>query len=153
MREVTIYTDGSCTSGVGRGGWAVLILQSGEGLNYVCTPDTTTITGSEDDTTCNRMELTALIAALKSLDDDTKATIHCDSKYVVDGYNSWMDGWRLDKGRPSYVKNKDLWIQLQELKATLADRIVLQWIKGHSNNHYNDAVDALAKEAKLNHWK
>lgn len=121
-----VYTDGSCLGNPGPGGWSVVIhTEDGE---------LTTISGHEDSTTNNRMELTAVIEALKELPLDANVTIHSDSQYVV---YTITKGWKKNK-------NLDLWIALDELlKGRSLD---WDWIRGHNGSSYNELADVLAKQ-------
>lgn len=139
MKEVTIYTDGACSGNPGPGGWAAVLLYGVKERE---------ISGGEAQTTNNRMEMMAVIRALKLLKEPCCVTLVTDSKYVLQGYTEWVPGWRkrgwktADK-KP--VKNVDLWQALVEVAKP--HRIDWQWVKGHSGNPYNDRVDALAVAA------
>jgi len=104
-----------------------------------------TMYGGERETTNNRMELTAAIEALNALNGSRMVTLHTDSKYVMEGVNSWMDGWKqrgwktADK-KP--VKNQDLWQVLDE--AVARHEISWKWVRGHTGVAGNEEADALA---------
>ncbi len=135
--KLKIYTDGACSGNPGKGGWAAIILD-GE-LNK------TSISGSEDQTTNNRMELMAPIMALKKIKTKSEITIYTDSKYVKDGITDWIKKWKLNNWKSSNkktVKNKDLWIKLEN--SCLKHKVNWKWIKAHAGNKYNDLVDKLA---------
>ncbi len=135
--KLKIYTDGACSGNPGKGGWAAIILD-GE-LNK------TSISGSENQTTNNRMELMAPIMALKRIKTKSEITIYTDSKYVKDGITDWIKKWKLNNWKGSNkktVKNKDLWIKLEN--SCLKHKVNWKWIKAHAGNKYNDLVDKLA---------
>ena len=138
MNEVTIYTDGACSGNPGPGGWGAL-LQFGEHERE--------LKGGERNTTNNRMELTAAIAALETLKRTCKVHLHTDSTYLRDGMTSWIhnwkrNGWRTTAKKP--VKNVDLWQRLDEV--IQSPDIEWHWIKGHAGDPGNEAADALARQ-------
>ena len=138
MNEVTIYTDGACSGNPGPGGWGAL-LQFGEHERE--------LKGGEGNTTNNRMELTAAVAALETLKRTCKVHLHTDSTYLRDGMTSWIhnwkrNGWRTTAKKP--VKNVDLWQRLDE--AIQSHDIEWHWIKGHVGDPGNEAADALARQ-------
>jgi ribonuclease HI len=140
-KSVTIYTDGSCRPNPGPGGWGA-ILHTDEST------EPRRLSGGAQDTTNNRMELTAPTRALAALDGPHKVVIHTDSKYVRNGITKWITGWRRNGWRTANkepVKNKDLW---EALSAEL-DRheIEWKWVKAHTGHKWNEAVDELAKSA------
>lgn len=125
-----VYTDGSCLGNPGPGGWAC-VFESGEKL---C--------GGDSDTTNNRMELTAVIRALEK---NKHVTIVTDSKYVKDGIEKWIHGWKKKDWKTSSgtpVKNQDLWKCLDKL---LAFNTGWEWVKGHSGDPGNEKADTLAR--------
>ena len=135
---MTIYTDGACSGNPGPGGWGAL-LQFGEHEKE--------LKGGERNTTNNRMELTAAIAALETLKRTCKVHLHTDSTYLRDGITSWIynwkhNGWRSTAIKP--VKNVDLWQRLDE--AIQSHDIEWHWIKGHAGDPGNEAADALARQ-------
>ncbi len=136
--SIKIYTDGSCNGNPGIGGWgAIIIFDNGKELE---------ISGREEYTTNNRMELSAAINALKSLKDDSKVEIFTDSTYVQSGITSWIQNWEKNNWKNSTkreVKNKDLWLKL--LEQSKRHNIVWNWIRGHTGNKYNEKADKLAK--------
>ena len=139
MTEVEIYTDGVCSGNPGAGGWGALLRCNGVEKE---------LSGGEDDTTNNRMELTAVISALKALKRSCHIILHTDSRYVMDGVNEWLPKWRLNGWRTANkktpVKNIDLW---QELESQLEKhQIKWVWVKGHNGHIENERVDKLARD-------
>ena len=136
---IKIYTDGSCLKNPGNGGWAAII----------CTKNNIKkISGSEKDTTNNRMELMATINALKEVNSEDLIEINTDSKYVKNGITDWIHNWIKNNWKTSNkedVKNKDLWVQLHELSNN--SKIKWNWVKAHAGNPLNEEVDLLAKKA------
>ena len=133
---VDIYTDGACRGNPGPGGWGVLLIAGNRRKRLY---------GGEQETTNNRMELTAAIEALKALSGKRRVILHTDSKYVKDGIESWMQnwkvrGWKTANRKP--VKNKDLWQALDEEAGR--HELVWKWVKGHTGNPGNEEADALA---------
>lgn len=140
MTEVKIYTDGSCSGNPGPGGWAA-ILQHGLHNRE--------ISGSEKDTTNNRMELKAVVESLRALKKPCQAIIHTDSAYIANAFNDgWIDnwikrGWKTASKKP--VKNRDLWEAL--LESMEIHKVSFVKVKGHSTNSMNNRVDELAVAA------
>jgi len=136
---ITIYTDGSCLTNPGKGGWAAIISQDGKIKK---------ITGSEKNTTNNRMELLAPINALKQIDTKSKIEIYTDSQYVKLGITEWINKWvnnNWQTAKKEDVKNKDLWVELYNLNQSLD--VNWNWVKAHAGNPLNEEVDLLAKRA------
>ena len=136
---IKIYTDGSCLTNPGDGGWAAIINIDGEIKK---------ISGNEKNTTNNRMELMAPINALKYINSKDPIEIFTDSKYVKNGITEWINTWVLNKWKTSNkedVKNKDLWIELYKLNQSL--NVKWNWVKAHAGDTLNEEVDILAKEA------
>ena len=136
---IEIYTDGSCLTNPGNGGWAAIINKDGE---------ITKISGSEKNTTNNRMELLAPINALRDMDSSAQIEIYTDSQYVKLGITEWINKWVANNWKTSKkedVKNKDLWVQLHELSNNY--KIKWNWVKAHAGNPLNEEVDLLAKKA------
>ena len=134
--KLKIYTDGACSGNPGKGGWAAIILN---GKNQ------SSISGSENNTTNNRMELMAPIMALKKIKAKSEITIFTDSRYVKDGITEWIKKWKLNNWKNSNkksVKNKDLWIKLDN--SCQKHKISWKWVKAHAGNKYNNLVDGLA---------
>lgn len=139
METVEAFTDGACLGNPGPGGWAALLRFRGTERE---------LTGGETDTTNNRMELTAAIAALTALKRPCRVTIYSDSRYVVDGATGWLRqwkarGWKTADRKP--VKNVDLWQQLETAMAS--HDISWQWVRGHNGHAENERVDELARKA------
>lgn len=137
MKKVYIYTDGACSGNPGCGGWgAVLVYGSNE----------KELSGSEETTTNNRMELTAVIKSLEALKEPCEVELTTDSKYVCDAINkgwvySWKkNGWRKADKKPAL--NVDLWEQL--LSQLDKHNVNFNWVKGHNGHPYNERCDKLA---------
>ena len=131
-----IYTDGACAGNPGKGGWAAIILN---GKNQ------SSISGSENKTTNNRMELMAPIMALKKIKIKSEITIYTDSRYVKDGITEWIKKWKLNNWKSSNkkpVKNKDLWVKLDN--HCQKHNVSWKWVKAHASNKFNNLVDELA---------
>ena len=132
-----IYTDGACLGNPGKGGWAAIIIEpTGE----------REIVGCEKSTTNNRMELKAVIEALKEIEVNSQISLFSDSKYVIDGITKWIKNWKINDWKTTNkkeIKNLDLWMDLDKLTSKL--KITWKWVKGHSTNEYNNRVDRLAR--------
>ena len=137
--RIEIFTDGACSGNPGIGGWAAL-------LRYKDIEKE--LSGGEVETTNNRMELTAVIEALKALKTVCNITIYTDSKYVMSGITEWMPNWKRNNwktaNKKGNVKNVDLWLQLDELIRQHEIRWV--WVKGHNGHPENERVDTLARQ-------
>ena len=136
---IKIYTDGSCMSNPGNGGWAAIININGEIKK---------ISGNEKNTTNNRMELMAPIKALKNINSKDPIEIFTDSKYVKNGITEWINTWVLNNWKTSKkenVKNKDLWLELHKLNQSL--NVKWNWVKAHDGDPLNEEVDMMAKKA------
>ena len=138
-----IYTDGACSGNPGPGGWGAVIFDESKKQNN--------ISGKVKYATNNRMELMAPIMALKKIRSKADVVIFTDSTYVKNGITEWIkkwekNGWKSSSKKP--VKNKDLWIKLNDL--CQKNKVQWKWIKGHSNNKYNNLADELATEAIKN---
>jgi ribonuclease HI len=140
VREVTVYTDGACSGNPGPGGWGA-ILMYGEHKKE--------LSGYEPQTTNNRMEIMAAIAALQALKTPCRVKLYSDSAYVINAFrqgwlNNWQrNGWRNAKKDP--VENQDLWRELLQAQALHQ----MEWlkVKGHADNPYNNRCDELARQA------
>lgn len=141
MPHITIYTDGGANPNPGPGGWGALLIDDSS--------HRTELRGGEEDTTNNRMELTAVIEALNALDKPHDIDLYVDSQYVKNGLTSWIHGWikkgwKTSTGSP--VKNKDLWQRLYD--ATQRHNITWHWVRGHAGDEHNERVDQLATAAR-----
>ena len=134
---VDIFTDGACSGNPGPGGWGAILRSQGR-EKELC--------GGEPDTTNNRMELTAVIEALKTLKRPVRARVHTDSQYVQKGISEWIHAWKrrgwLTAGKQP-VKNVDLWRALDEQAAL--HRVEWLWVRGHAGHVENERADALAR--------
>ncbi|HPH95614.1 MAG TPA: ribonuclease HI [Anaerolineaceae bacterium] len=137
LTPVIIYTDGACSGNPGPGGWAAL-LRSGKHQKE--------ISGGEDQTTNNRMELTAAIEALRALNKPCRVLIYTDSEYLQRGVTEWMAGWKRRgwQRKEGPLKNADLWRSLDELLDV--HTVEWQWVKGHAGHAENERVDQLARQ-------
>ena len=139
MKHVEVFTDGACKGNPGPGGWGA-ILRMGRHEKE--------ISGGEEETTNNRMEMTAVIRALNALTEPCEVTICTDSTYVIDGMTKWLDGW-IKRGWKNAakkpVKNADLWQELMD--ATSPHTVNWQWVKGHAGHAENERADRLASDA------
>lgn len=140
MTELEIYTDGACSGNPGAGGWGAVLLYKGIEKE---------ISGGEKLTTNNRMELYAIIAALKELKKTCSVKLYSDSAYVVNAFNqAWIEnwqkaGWKKTDGKE--LLNIDLWQEL--LALTKQHKVQFIKVKGHADNVYNNRCDALARHA------
>jgi ribonuclease HI len=139
--QVTIYTYGACKGNPGPGGWGAL-LRFGEREREVY--------GGEPLTTNNRMELTAVIRALETLERPCRVEIYTDSQYVKNGITEWLAqwkrrGWLTADRKP--VKNADLWQALE--RAAARHSVSWHWVRGHSGHDGNERADALANRGVL----
>ena len=137
MKHVDIYTDGACRGNPGRGGWGAILVY-GETEKE--------LSGGERETTNNRMELTAVISALRALREPCQVTLTADSKYVVDAVTrGWASSWRAHgwrKADKSPALNADLWESLLDLLEI--HQVTFVWVRGHNGHPYNERCDALA---------
>ena len=136
--KILIYTDGACSGNPGIGGWGVVILVPREKPVH--------LNGGSNNTTNNQMELTATIEGLQYFKESKQILIISDSKYVINGIESWIknwkkNGWKTASKKP--VKNKDLWEKLD--KEITKHAIEWQWVKGHAGNDNNEKADYLAR--------
>ena len=132
-----IYTDGACSGNPGKGGWAAIILNEKSIQSNV--------SGGENSTTNNRMELMAPIMALNKIKKSSEIIIYTDSKYVKDGITDWIKKWKLNNWKSANkkpVKNKDLWIKLDN--SCQKHKVTWKWVKAHAGNKFNNLVDELA---------
>jgi len=136
---VDIYTDGACSGNPGPGGYGA-ILKRGDQVRE--------LSGCEPDTTNNRMEMRAVIEALRRLDQPCRVRVTTDSNYVVKGMTEWLPGWVRRNWLNSQKKpvlNRDLWEALLELSRF--HEIEWAWIRGHDGHEENERCDRLAREA------
>lgn len=137
--QVKIYTDGACRGNPGPGGWGVLLQFNGKEKE---------LNGAEEQTTNNRMELTAAIMGLEALKRHCRVTLTTDSQYVKNGITQWLPEWKQrgwKTANKKQVKNIDLW---QRLDAVVSKHDVSwEWVRGHSGHIENDRVDQLANLA------
>ncbi len=140
-KQVTIWTDGSCETATGEGGWAYLLAWNSSGRK---------VSGYEAGTTNNRMELTAAVRALEALTEPCQVRIVTDSQYLKNAFtNGWLtnwqrNGWKTAGRQP--VRNRDLWERLLEL--TSLHDVSWGWTRGHSGHTENELVDSLARRAR-----
>ena len=138
VTRVEIFTDGACSGNPGAGGWGAI-------LRYKDVEKE--LSGGEDQTTNNRMELMAVIEALSALKRPCNISLYTDSKYVMSGITEWMPNWKQNGWRTTNkkqaVKNVDLWQRLDEL--TKQHEIRWIWVKGHNGHAENERCDALAR--------
>ena len=136
MKEIEVFTDGACRGNPGPGGWGVLLrIDGGE----------TSLWGGENNTTNNRMELKAAIMALEYFEENIALSITTDSTYVKDGMTKWLENWTSKNwltASKKPVKNKDLWVKLDELNSTR--QVSWFWVKAHAGHRENEIADMLA---------
>ena len=139
MKSVDIFTDGACSGNPGPGGWGAVLRFAGKEKE---------LSGGEENTTNNRMELTAVIKALEALKEPCEVRLVTDSKYVADGLNKgWARSWQKNGGRKADKKpalNSDLWERL--LTLTDIHGVTVEWVKGHAGHPENERCDRLAVE-------
>jgi ribonuclease HI len=139
MNQIELFTDGSCKGNPGPGGWAALLRMGRHEKE---------LSGSDPETTNNRMEMTAVIRGLSALIEPCQVDIYTDSKYVIDGITKWVHGWKKRgwiNASKKPVKNAELWHDL--IEATARHQIEWHWVKGHSGHLENERVDTLANQA------
>lgn len=138
MEKVIIYTDGSCLNNPGKGGWACILMHNGKYKE---------LSGAEENTTNNRMEMKAIIEAIKALKKPCEVELYSDSAYVINAFNqNWFDSWIKNNWKNSQKKpvlNYDLWIEM--LDVIKPHKIKFCKVKGHSDNVYNNRCDELAR--------
>ncbi len=143
MKRVTLYTDGACSGNPGIGGWGAVLIYNGKEKR---------ISSAEDNTTNNRMEVTAVIEGLKCLKEPCEVDVYSDSAYTVNAFNNgWVYGWaRLGwrKADNKPLLNEDLWRELYSLSKI--HKLNFIKVKGHSDNEYNNICDKLATDAVKN---
>jgi ribonuclease HI len=142
IRIVEIFCDGACSGNPGPGGYGAILRYGGNEKE---------ISGAAPDTTNNRMEMTAVIEALKQLTRPCRITITTDSQYVVKGMTEWIGGWQRKGWRNSKkepVLNRDLWEML--LEHSQQHMVTWNWVRGHAGHPENERCDQLAREALAN---
>jgi len=142
MADLFAFTDGACSGNPGPGGWGAL-LQARAGETVL---KERALSGGERDTTNNRMELLAAIAALEALERPSSITIITDSAYVKNGVTGWIHGWKRNGWKTSTrkpVKNEDLWRRLDDAQAR--HKVTWEWVKGHAGHPENERADELAR--------
>lgn len=140
FESVEMYTDGSCKGNPGPGGWGMIL--------YFSRNEKIELSGGESQTTCNRMELTAVIKGLDQLHKPYHVTLYTDSLYVKNGISSWLKSWKKNQWKTlskKQVKNVDLWEKLDQ--ATSFHFISPYWIKSHTGSLGNNRADSLARQA------
>lgn len=138
LTPVIIYTDGACKGNPGRGGWGAFLQANGAEKELF---------GGEANTTNNRMELRAVIEALRILKRPCSITLYLDSEYVRKGITEWISGWKAKGWKTATkqpVKNADLWQELDALVHQGIHQIQWKWVKGHAGIPGNERADALA---------
>lgn len=139
-KRVIIYTDGACSGNPGPGGWGAVLLYGEQSKE---------LSGSATATTNQRMELTAAVRALQSLNQPCEITLFSDSAYLVNAFNQhWLDNWQRNgwlNAKKQPVDNQDLWREL--LAAAEPHAISWRKVKGHAGDNYNERCDALARAA------
>lgn len=137
MKKVEIYTDGACSGNPGNGGYCAILIYNG--VEKV-------ISGSELNTTNNKMELKGAIEGLKALKEPCEVDLYSDSQYLTDAFNQgWLTAWQLNGWRNASkkeVKNVELWQELIEL--TKKHKVNFIKVKGHADNEYNNRCDKIA---------
>lgn len=136
--HVVIYTDGACSGNPGPGGWGAILISGAHRKE---------LSGGEEHTTNNRMELMAAISALGALKRPSEIDLHTDSEYVRNGISKWIHGWKKKGWRTADnkpVKNAELWQQLDEARHRHDMR--WHWVKGHAGHPENERADELARE-------
>ena len=143
MPDLFAFTDGACSGNPGPGGWGVVL----QAKNDVHVLKERELCGGAADTTNNRMELTAAIEALETLERESAITLVTDSAYVKDGVTKWLWGWKKNGWRTvakKPVKNAELWQKLDEAQAR--HQVTWKWVQGHAGHPENERADALARQ-------
>ncbi len=144
MKTVEIFTDGACSGNPGPGGWGAILRYNGHEKE---------LSGGEEQTTNNRMELSAVIAALSALKEPCEVSLYSDSKYIIDAVTKgWAQKWKANnwvKADKKPALNSDLWEKLLEL--LIVHKVDFIWVKGHAGHPENERCDALAVEQSKKH--
>ncbi len=138
-KVIDIFTDGACSGNPGPGGWGAILRWNGHEKE---------LSGGEDETTNNRMELMAAIRALETLKRPSQVRLYTDSQYLKNGIGQWIhnwkrNGWKAAGGKP--VKNRDLWERIDS--ALARHQVEFIWVKGHAGHPENERADVLAVQA------
>ena len=136
---IEIYTDGACSGNPGPGGWGAILRWNGHEKE---------LSGGEPETTNNRMEMMAVIAALKAMKRRSTIRLYTDSQYVKQGVEEWLEGWKAKGWKTAGkkpVKNQDLWMEIDAL--VQKHDITFHWVRGHDGHPENERADALARAA------
>ena len=137
MKEITLYTDGSCSKNPGPGGWGAILCYKSYEIE---------LSGGSTETTNNKMELTGAIEGLKALKEPCIVSLYTDSRYLCDAFNKgWLKNWVRNgwkKSDKSPVLNSELWKEL--LALTEKHKVTFIWVKGHADNEYNNRCDKMA---------
>lgn len=137
MKEIILYTDGSCSKNPGPGGWGAILQYKEHKLE---------LSGGAVSTTNNQMELTGVIEGLKALNEPCKVELYTDSQYIVNAINKgWLRNWQKNgwkKADKSPVLNKELWLEIIALLTK--HEVNVNWVKGHAENEYNNRCDQMA---------
>ncbi|MCF0238102.1 MAG: ribonuclease HI [Sphaerochaetaceae bacterium] len=139
MDKIDVFTDGGCSGNPGPGGWAYVLLCNGKVLSYG--------SGGEENTTNNKMELTAVISAIEACNiiGAKEISISTDSQYVKNGITTWIFNWKKNNWKTASkdpVKNKELWEKLDSLNNS---NIKWLWVKGHAGITYNEMCDSMVR--------
>ncbi|PHS31019.1 MAG: ribonuclease HI [Methylophaga sp.] len=140
MNDVEVFTDGACSGNPGPGGWGAILRSKGVEKE---------LSGGEKDSTNNRMEMMAVIAALEALTQPCKVKITTDSQYVMKGMMEWLPGWKKRNWKTAAkkpVKNVDLWQRME--KAAEQHTLEWEWVRGHQGHAENERADDLAVAAR-----
>ncbi len=144
MKKITIYTDGACSGNPGKGGWGCVLIYN----DYK-----KTFSGYDENTTNNKMELMAVIEALKKLKEPCEVDVYTDSAYVSNAFlNDWITNWQNNGFKTAgkkEVQNKDLWLELITLCSTHS--VTFHKVKGHADNELNNLCDKLATDEIKKH--
>lgn len=143
MKHVKIYTDGACSGNPGPGGWGAILNYNGVEKE---------LSGAEDNTTNNRMELIAAIRGLSALNEKCSVLLYSDSKYLTDAVSKgWVYKWREKgwmKSKTEAVPNSDLWKKI--IKLVEKHHVEFEWVRGHNGHPENERCDKLATDAVKN---
>jgi len=140
MDEVKVFTDGACSGNPGPGGWGAILQAKGVEKE---------LSGNEQDSTNNRMEMMAVIAALEAIKRPCHVTVTTDSQYVMKGMQEWLPNWKKRNWKTADkkpVKNVDLWQRLEQ--AASIHTLTWEWVRGHQGHPENERADQLAVAAR-----